>query len=186
MNSLDSMYALLRPLRLYALGTNSLIDAELHAYGGAFALLEQELSNLSRAAHPQLAGGAALSMHEQSVGLPTRQRVDCDARRELILRRLALPFPPTPAGTEEALAACGMIDPQITERGGALFVSARAIAPGLNADSAWQLAQRMLPAHLPAFIAGKTWDELGLFARSWDELDSLGRSWTELALVGIE
>jgi len=184
-NSLDSLYALLRPLRLYALRRGSLIDAELEAYDAAFALIEQSIAELEKAAHPQLAGGAALDKHEQAVGLPNRGAAPEAARRELILRRLSGPFPPTRAGTEEALASCGLKNPHIEESALGLFISASDVAPGMTADECWQLALRALPAHLPAFIAGRSWDQLVAHARTWDVLDGLGRSWTELALVGI-
>ena len=186
MSSLSNLYAMLRPLRLYALHRDSLIDSELHAYGAAFEMIETALETLRGAAHPQLATGGTLDLHEQAVGLPIRAGVPCDVRRGLILRRLSGPFPPTRAGMEEALAASGLVDPQIEEVRGALFVSARALAPGMSADECWQLALRALPAHLPAFIAGKTWNELESLGRSWDALDALGRSWTELALTGID
>ena len=185
MSSLNNLYALLAPLRLYALGRGSLIDSELHAYGAAFAIIERAIEELRCAPHPQLAEGKALDLHEQAVGLPHRGEVSDDLRQELILLRMAGPFPPTTAGMQQALAGCGLIGASIEERPGGLFISAREIAPGMSADDCWRLALDVLPAHLPAFIAGKSWDELAVFGKTWDELDSLGRSWVEIALIGI-
>jgi len=176
---------MLAPLRLYALGRGSLIDAELAAYGAGFALAEEEIARLAGAAHVCIAHGQALDLHEAAVGLPNRSRVDDGARRELILRRLSGPFPPTRAGTEEALGSCGLLDPRIEEREGVLFVSASGIAPGMSADQSWELALRVLPAHLPVFALAPSWDEWDAAAKTWDERDALGRSWTELMLVGV-
>jgi len=181
--SLNSLYELLRPLRLYALGRGSLIDAELAAYGAGFEPVDAALEELRGAAHPKLAHGPALDLHEEAVGLPIRAGVDDEARRELILRRLAWPFPTTRAGTEEALAGCGLIDPHIEEAPGALFISAAGIVPGMTADQCWELALRVMPAHLPVFTKGPTWDEWDSAAKTWDERDGLGRSWVEMGLL---
>ena len=183
MTSLNRLYALLRPLGLYALGRGSLIDAELAAYDVGFEIIESAAGELESAAHPQTASGWALRLHEEAVGLPDRTGVDEHLRRELILRRLAWPFPATRAGTEEALASCGLIDPRIEETPDGLFVCAGAIAPGITADQCWELALRVLPAHLPVFAKGPNWDEWAAAAKTWDERDARGRSWTELALV---
>ena len=185
MSSLKNLYALLSPLRLYALDRGSLIDSELHAYSAGFEMIQQAIGELKAAPHPQLATGQALDMHEQATGLPDRSGIPCETRRELILRRMAGPFPPTRAGTQEALAGCGLIGPSIEERPGGLFISAQGLAPGMSADDCWRLALKVLPAHLPAFIAAKSWDELEAFGKIWDELDGLNRSWVEIALIGI-
>jgi len=183
MTSLEKLYEMLAPLRLYALGRGSLIDAELAAYGAGFAIVEDALRRAESAAHISFADGGALDLHEAAVGLPNRAGVCDQVRRELILRRLGGPFPATRAGTEEALGSCGLIDPQIEERDGALLVSVAGIAPGMTADQAWELALRVLPAHLPVFALGQSWDEWDGAAKTWDERDALQRSWTELALV---
>ena len=185
MSSLERLYELLRPLGLYALGRGSLIDAELAAYGAGFEVIEAALEELESAGHPQLATGRALDLHEAAVGLPERTGVDDNARRELILRRLSWPFPATRAGTEEALAGCGLLDPRIEERPGALFVSAGGLVPGMSADQCWELALRVLPAHLPVFALGPTWDEWDDTAKTWDERDALERSWTQLGLLRV-
>jgi len=184
-SSLNNLYAMLSPLRLYSLNRGSLIDAELSAYGAAFGMIQQALEALRDAPHPQLAVGESLNMHEQSVGLPGRGEVAYPTRRELILRRLVWPYPSTRAGTEEALGACGLVGARIEEREQGLFISAQGMAEGMSADDCWRLALQALPAHLPAFIAGGSWDELEAFGMTWNELDALGRSWTEIALIGI-
>ena len=183
MSSLEKLYELLSPLWLYALGRGSLIDAELAAYGAGFAIIEEALARLKSAAFVQFASGPDLDLHEAAAGLPNREGVDDEARRELIGRRLSGPFPPTRAGTEEALGSCGLIDPRIEERDGVLFVSAAGIAPGMSADQSWELALRVLPVHLPVFALGPSWDEWDGAAKTWDERDALQRSWTELSLV---
>ncbi|MCL2857681.1 MAG: hypothetical protein FWE19_08210 [Oscillospiraceae bacterium] len=183
MNSLASLQDMLRSLGLYALGRGGLIDAELAAYGVGFEMIEDEVGELESVAHPELATGWALDLHEAAVGLPNRASVGEWARRELILRRLIGPFPSTLAGTEEALAGCGLLDPRIKETPDGLLVSAGGIVPGMTADQCWELALRVLPAHLPAFAMGPTWDEWDADTKSWDERDAQGRSWTEVALV---
>ncbi|MCL2580492.1 MAG: hypothetical protein FWE32_10775 [Oscillospiraceae bacterium] len=185
MSSLRKLYAILAPLRLYALGRGSAVDCELSAYGAALDILDRAVCALAAGAHPQTAAGEALDLHEAAVGLPRRSGVSDEARRELILRRLAGPFPPDRAGVEEALAACGLIRPQIFERPAGIFVSAAGVVPGLSLDECWRLCLRALPAHLPAFMDGQSWDERDALRLSWDQLDALELSWTQIAFGGV-
>ena len=185
MNSLKNLYGALFPLGIYALGRGGLIDCELAAYGAGFDLLAGEIAALEGAVDPQRAEDPALALHEGAAGLPVGEGASPARRRGLLLRRMSGPFPPTLTGTEEALAACGLIEPAIAETGFGLAISARGVAPGLEAEDCWRLCLRALPAHLPATVLGQDWDKRDLLGLSWDDLDALGRSWTEIAFAGV-
>lgn len=187
MSSLERIYRLLAPLRLYALGRDSLIDKELAAYGAGFALLEEELAALRRDILPLTALGEALSLHEAAVGLPPRGEAELQDRRRLILARLAEPPLPTAANAKALLAAAGLTDPEIAEEDGSVSLAAAGVAEGLSGELAWRLAEERLPAHLEikTAAAGHDWDSLGEIALSWDGLDALERSWSLMAVCGI-
>jgi len=184
-SSYKNLCGALAPLRIYALGRGGLIDCELLAYGAGFDLLSGEIAALKGGVFPQTAVGGNLALFEGAVGLPVRPGASVAQRQALVLRRMLGPFPPTLAGVEEALATCGLVDPQVEETALGLVVSARGVAPAMEIDDVWTLCLRALPAHLPALVFGQDWDARDLLGRKWDDLDALGRSWTELAFAGV-
>ncbi len=187
MNSVSRLTALLAPLRIYALGQNSLIDKELEAYGAGFALLEEQLARLEQDILPQTATPEGLDAHEAGVGLPKRD-APAEERRALILKRKRRPLPPpTPEGALELLKSAGLLEPEIYEGDGVLSLAAAGVAPGLDADVAWQLALESLPAHLAVETnpRGHDWDSLEQLKVTWNQLDALNKSWTLLAFTGI-
>ncbi len=176
-NSLGLLYRLLAPLRLYALGRNSAVDHELAAYGAGLALLEERLARLEADILPQTASAEGLARHEAAMGLPVRGQLSDGARRALILARRERPPLPTPAGAVALLERAGLIEPLPREEDGALVLTARAVAPGLEA-CAWALAAAALPAHLALTERfGPDWNTLDAAGLCWDALDLLGRSW---------
>ena len=186
MNSVRRLPALLSPLRIYALGQNSLIDKELEAYGAGFSLLEEQLSRLEQDILPQTATSQGLDAHEMAVGLPKRS-ASTGERRALLLARKQRPFLPTPEGALELLKAAGLLDPEIYEGDGVLYLAASGVVQGLDADIAWQLALESLPAHLAVETnpQGHDWESLDQLEVTWNALDALDKSWTLLAFTGI-
>jgi len=185
-NSVSRLTALLSPLRIYALGQNSLIDKELEAYGAGFALLEERLFQLEQDILPQTATPEGLDAHEMSVGLPKRD-APAEERRALILKRKRQPPLPTPEGALELLKSAGLLEPEIYEGDGVLYLAATGVAPGMDAGAAWQLALESLPAHLAVETnpRGHDWDSLDQLEVTWNQLDALNKSWTLLAFTGI-
>lgn len=180
-----SIYSLLEPIGIYALNTGGLIDSELSAYTAGFELLESRLEKARQSIYPTTASGGELDIHEVGVGVPVRTGIADNRRRELILRRLGGPYPPTRAGSEEALAACGFVSPRIREHAAGLSVRAGGVEPGLTAGECWLLALQTLPAHIKALPDAQSWDELDGLGFSFDKLDSTQRDWDWRELVGI-
>lgn len=187
MSSLRSLYQLLSPLGIYALGQNSLIDRELEAYGAGFALLEEAIRQLEEDLFVQTAQGQALSLHEEKVGLSPREGASAQERRNLILsRQRRLPLP-SPGGVLELLERAGLLEPQFYEEMGRLYLTAGDVADCLDAGRAWDLALQGLPAHLEVLIApeGRDWNALMALLLNWDAFDSLNRSWDALSIIGL-
>jgi len=101
-----TLYTLLEPLGLYKLRQNSLIDAELAAYGAGLSLVEQALEELHAQAFVQTAYGEGLLRHEKLVGLQERGGVALHTRRQLVLYRLSTsPFDFTLEGMHGSVRA---------------------------------------------------------------------------------
>lgn len=185
MNSVSRLCRLLSPLRIYALGQDSLIDQELKAYGAGFSLLEEQLALLEHDVLPQTATAKGLNLHEAAAGLPTRNAPQ-QARRDLILARRQRPRLPTPAGALALLKAAGLLEPEVFEEEGTLFLAASGVAQGLDPDAAWQLALESLPAHLPVETnaQGRNWESLEALGLSCDAFDALEKCWSLLAFTG--
>ncbi len=185
MNSVSRLYRLLSPLRIYALGQDSLIDKELDAYGAGFSLLEEQLTRLAQDILPQTATPKGLDLHEGAVGLPTRNAPE-QSRRDLILARRQRPRLPTPAGVLALLKATGLLNPEIYEEERALYLAASGVVPGLDPDAAWHLALESLPAHLAVETnaRGRDWEGLEELGLSWDDFNALEKCWSLLAFTG--
>lgn len=183
------MQALLSPLRLYALGTGGLVDAELAAYAAAFSLLEEVFADIEKQAFVQTAEGEGLLRHERLVGLEERSGVGLEKRRELALYRLAVaPFDFHLEGMENSARAAGM-EAQIIENceGESLtVVSRRLIDDSLDMDSVKARLETMLPAHLRIEfdIGVLTWDIFDAANPSWNDWDGVDFTWNYFDLDG--
>lgn len=183
MSSWQRINDLLAPLGIYALGRDGLIDAELAAYGDAFAMVEEMLSSLRQNLDPTTADGDALSLHEAACGLPARPDASEESRRALIaLRKIPLRSP-SKSALLQALEGCGLISPGLEENGMTVRLFAEGIADGLDPGHAFSMAMALLPAHL-VVSAGHTWDTLDAAMPNWNSFDALNRSWNAIALLG--
>lgn len=185
-SSVNRLSRLLSPLRIYALGQGSLIDKELEAYGAGFSLLEERLTQLEQDILPQTATPHGLDLHETAVGLPKRNAPEA-SRRFLILSRMQRLRLPTPAGALTLLTAAGLLDPEVYEEEGTLYLAASGVVEGLDPDVAWQLALESLPAHLAVETnaRGHHWDSLNQLEVCWSVFDALEKCWSLLAFTGI-
>ena len=186
---LTNMRELLAPLRLYALDTGGLVDAELMAYAAAFYVLEEVYAEIRRQAFVQTAEGEGLLLHEKLVGLAEWPSVPLEKRRELVLYRQAVaPFDFHLKGMEASAKAAGM-DAEILENyeGESLTItSRRLINNSMDIDSVKARLETMLPAHLRIEfdIGVLTWDMFDAVNTSWNDWDGQDFTWDRFDLDG--
>jgi hypothetical protein len=179
-----SLYQKLEPLKLYALGAQSLVDAELQAYGSAFAELENEFERVHAQAFVQTSTGEGLSKHEQVVGLSSRSYLDDESRRALVLyRKSVAPFDYTLTGMQNSIGAAGMRADIIQnyDQESLTIVSHGLIDSFLALEDVKASLSKMLPAHLEIVLdmGSITWDMLELMVTDWNYWDSKDFTWEQ-------
>lgn len=178
------LYERLKPLKIYALNQNSLIDCELAAYEAAFSMLEQAIQEIFADTFVQTASDAGLALHEKLVGLHERPGVSLDARRSLVLyRRSVAPFDFNLSGMLGSLLAAGL-DAEIIENyesESLKIISRNIIDDFYDLDELKASVFIMLPAHLEAEfdIGFMTWDMFESNEITWDEWDSIDFTWEQ-------
>lgn len=179
-----SLYARLEPLRIYALGQNSLIDCELAAYETAFSMLRQALDGIPSDAFVQTATTRGLALHEKLVGLHDRPGVSLDARRALVLYRMSVaPFDFNLSGMISSILAAGLeaeiIEDYKNER--LKIISRNLIDDFYDLDALKTAVFTMLPAHLEAEfdIGFMTWDMFEDYNITWDDWNSMDFTWEQ-------
>lgn len=185
----DAMRGELRPLGLYRLGSQSLIDCELEAYAAGLDLFFQRAGELLRGALVLTAEPPALNRYESLLGFIPNQSLGLQARRELILYRLSVaPYDFNLAGMLGSLRAAGL-EAEIREDYAREFLSVSSLEyldHFVDLDDLKKKARAMLPAHLETDfdIGFMTWDLFGGVDRSWDSLDTVDSDWNQAEMFG--
>lgn len=191
MTALQQLYEALAPLRLYALHSGSLVDAELTAYGAGFALVQQQMAATLHRAFVQTATGGALAQHEKLVGLPPRAGMDDPSRRALVLYRLGVaPFDFSREGMLNSIRATGM-EAELLEQPQqeSLVIQCKGLLDrALELDSLKARVRTVLPAHLLCeFDIGElTWDLFESAGADWNAWDAKNMTWVEFDIRGHE
>lgn len=188
-NSITNCYQLLRPLHLYALSGNTLVDAELAAYDAGFALVEDALNTLVRETLIQTATGYGLSLREQIMGLWLRRANSNEKRRELLLYRLSVaPNDYNLVGMHSSMRAAGLnakiVEDIPNER--IRIIEDGYISDFENIDAVLEDIRHMMPAHLDADfeIGNYTWAEFETACVICDEFDAKDVTWGKLDIDG--
>jgi hypothetical protein len=174
----------LEPLKLYALGAGSLIDAELAAYNTVLAELDNKLKDTLAQAFVQTATGTGLNNHELAAGLKTRSDLDAARRRELVLYRISVaPFDYNLAGMVNSIRAVGMHADIIQDYAGEslAIISHGLIDKFLTLEDVKAGLAKMLPAHLESVLdmGVITWDMLEFMVPDWSFWDSKDFTWEQ-------
>lgn len=183
-----SLYALLKPLRLYRLSGESRVDFELAAYLSGLEAIEQQLKALLRELHVQTAQGHALRLWEEWTGMPRSVEITPEQQREMILHRLSLsPGDFTPHGMDSSLRSAGLVARLQEEGPELLTVEVSSFVGGSDTiDIVKDYALAMLPAHVEVrFDVGIfTWEMFDANEWQFDTMDGLDFTWTEFDLRG--
>lgn len=189
MSITKNLYDALTPLRLYALGSDSLIDRELTVYGEALSQVERQLQEIVAQIFVQTATDRDLARHEKLVGLVGREEAPLQTRRDLVLYRLGVADQDyTVGGITGSIRTAGMVA-QLDEDAARERVTVRCsqlLDQTVNLDWLKENLVAMLPAHLEMEldIGLMTWDMFDAGPVTWDKWDATGMTWTEFDVNG--
>ena len=188
-NSIASCYALLRPLRLYSLSGETLVDAELMAYDAGFSIIESRLTTLYNEAFIQTAEGYGLSRREQMLQLWQRPQSNITKRRELLIYRIAVaPNDYTLEGIISSVKAAGLNAHVLEDipNGRIKIIEDGFISDFENIDAVKDEVRYMLPAHLDADfeIGNFTWEQFEASGVSFDNFNAKDITWAKFDIDG--
>lgn len=184
MSALNSMKAKLRPLNLYKLDEENLINAELSAYAAGLDIINDRLEELERECFVSTATSFGLSTKEKIFN-SAHDSADIQKRRDWILFRGALRNSDfTNSGIKNTMSGCGM-NVKLYENvsDGTFGISCLEITDDSATNETLQKrAEEFLPAHLLAtFDFGSiTWDIVAQNDMSFDEMDAKDLTWDEI------
>ena len=184
MRALDSMVQKLRPMGLYRLTGNTIVEAELAAAAQGLDCVYEELDRLLQEAFLPTARELGLAMRELAFG-SERKDLSLNHRRDMLMHRNAVTVNDnTKEGMERTLLAVG-IRASIFEnpREQKLYISCVELL-----DQTMERARlvdsviRFLPAHLElSFDFGKiTWDYLHQTEKNFGELARADLTWEQI------
>ena len=152
MGSLTSIKKKLRPLNLYNLNDENIINAELSAYAVALDIINSKLAELERECFISTAESYGLERREKLFGY-VRDSLELSKRRDMLIYRGSITSNDfTKEALEEALMASGM-EATITEdfKNNSITVNCTNIFDTVKSESEAQVAAKeFMPAHLTA------------------------------------
>ncbi len=174
----------LRPLNLYLLNGNTLVDAELKAYAAGLNILATKLETLEKEAFVATAESYGLAFRERLSGR-IKDSVDINDRRAMLNYRNSITANDfTKADIERALLACG-IEAKIDEHfnGESIYVQCVNLLDEFESrDEVLAAAEEFLPAHLEVIFDFRSfcWDDIDALLNTFDYMDSKALSWDEI------
>ncbi len=183
-----NLQQILRPLEIYSLSGDTLVDIELKAYAEGLNILQQELETLEKEAFISTASSYGLALRESLTGR-VKDLVDVESRRDMLLYRSSITSNDfTKEDIENALISCG-IDAQISENfdGNSIYVSCSALMDEFNSqEDVIKTAMEFLPAHLQINFDFRSfcWDDIDSNELTFDEMDSKNMNWNEIEEYG--
>lgn len=174
----------LRPLNLYSLTGETLVDAELKAYAKGLDILQTKLDTLEREIFINTAQTFGLALRERLFGR-VKNSVSLENRRNMLDYRNSITanyF--TKNDIQNALAACGL-NTQITEYfdGERIYIRCLSLLDNFSSKSeAIAAAQEFLPAHLQAEFDFRNlpWDYIDSLEETFDEFESKNLTWNQI------
>lgn len=174
----------LRPLNLYSLTGETLVDAELKAYAKGLDILQTKLDTLEREIFINTAQTFGLALRERLFGR-VKNSVSLENRRNMLNFRDSITanyF--TKNDIQNALAACGL-NTQITEYfdGERIYIRCLSLLDNFSSKSeAIAAAQEFLPAHLQSEFDFRNlpWDYIDSLEETFDEFESKNLTWNQI------
>lgn len=174
----------LRPLNLYSLNGNTLVDAELKAYAKGLDILASKLDTLQREIFINTAQTFGLALRERLFGR-IKSSVSAANRREMLNYRNSITANDfTKEDIKNAMTACGL-NTCIQENfdGESIYIRCLSLIDNFSTKSeAIAAAQEFLPAHLNAEFDFRdlTWDYIDSLEESFNEFEAKNLTWNEI------
>lgn len=172
-----SLYRLQESTRLYRLGKDSLVKAELESYLAVLEPIEIKMSQLAARCFVSLCDKEGLTEWEKRLGMQIRPEAKEHLRRQAILHRLAVDGNSfTKEGLLGCLASAG-IQADLQEQGEVLTINGQEFLEGYTSlEEITRMADQFVPAHLEFSlnIAEMTWEmfeQKNLTFSDWNKLD---------------
>lgn len=184
MNVLTQLKSRLKPLGLYNLSSESIINAELSAYAVGLEFLNDKFAELERECFISTAQSFGLDLREKLFGY-LKSDLDTSERRERLLYKSKITSNDyTKAKIEEAARSCG-IEGYIIENNGGYefdFNCSDTFSSVEERKSAVDEATEFLPAHLRCNFDFRdlSWDKIDENDYTFNQMDSEDLTWNEI------
>ena len=177
MTAIERIKKILRPLGVYRLDGDTLVEKELQAEACALQELEKEIDRFYRELFISTAEEEGLILREKLCGGEKVGRPLSNRRKMLLFRGAVTAAGNTRKKVEEALTACGLLCP-VTELADRLYINCHGMLDQtLTKEGAEKAAQEFLPAHIPCYFDFR---EL-----SWQEIEEKGLTFAQMDLAGL-
>ncbi len=179
---LSSLQSKLKPIGIYKLNGNTLVNAELSAYAQGLKILNDKLETLENESFIVTASDYGLSFRETLFGRVKSNRTVEERRDMLIYRGSINSNDFTRESIERALIAIG-IKGAVSENvdGNNVYINCLDILDSFSSESdIIQRAQEFLPAHLNEIFDFRvlSWNYIDSKDISFDNMDSYERTWS--------
>lgn len=187
MTSLESMINKLAPLRLYNLKDDSVVYAELAAFGAGLDILRAKLSELERESFIPTAQSYGIETYEKLTG-NVRNELTIEKRREMLISRYSMGYGDfTLKGFEKMLKLVG-VDGEIEESPLCNRIIVKAESKEYTAHEkswiVWQI-NSMIPAHLDCDVVfdGFSWKNIDASGNTFAQNDARNLRWKEIDYI---
>jgi hypothetical protein len=183
-SELNNLRKILRPLNLYSLTGNTLVETELSAYAYGLSILNEEIKILEREAFVRTAIDFGLLLRERLTS-QTKEYLSFEARRNMLNFRTAITSNDyTRKCIENDLIACGL-NASIVEYldGENIYLNCFGFIDEFTSEeSAKKRAKEFLPSHLNVIFDFRTitWNSIDSTDTNFNYRDSLNFTWNEI------
>lgn len=177
MTAIERMKEVLRPLGVYRLDGDTLVEKELQAEACALQELEEEIDRFERELFISTAEEEGLILREKLCGGEKAGQPLSNRRKMLLFRGAVTAAGNTRRKVEEALTACGLLC-SVTEFYDRLYINCYGLLDQtLTKEGAVKAAQEFLPAHIPS--------DFDFRERSWQEIEAEGLTFAQMDLANL-
>lgn len=174
----------LRPLNLYSLNGNTLVDAELKAYAQGLNILANKLDILQREIFINTAIDFGLALREKLFGR-IKSSVSATNRREMLNYRNSITVNDfTKEDIKNSMTACGL-NTEIQEYfdGEKIYIRCLSLIDDFSSkNQAIAAAQEFLPAHLQVEFDFRdlTWNYIDSLEDTFNEFEAKNLTWNQI------
>lgn len=184
MSTLNSIKQKLRPLGLYNLSDNSLINAELSAYSAVLDEIETQLEEIEKERFVATAEGYGLSMRERTFGTEKNDKT-AQSRRNILLHRFSInPDDFNRSSIEKAMKNAGITGYLLESPGkNTVYINCLELDdPFADKNEIKSMIEEFIPAHLECKFDFRNlqWNVIDSKNNTFNTLDGKNLTWDEI------